>query len=471
MKPVVFAVSVVSVLGVSSLALVARPQYGGVLHVEMPATIRTLDPTAAAADPSDALARARLLPLVFETLVAADADGGLAPGLAVSWDHDARAVRWRFRLRSDVRLHDGSILEASQVAAALRGAAAWKVSADGDTLLVESDREAPDLLWELATVRYAVVVRRGPTEMMGTGPFRVERFQSSHLVLRAHEDYWSGRPFVDTVDIAMGQSPADQLASLELGRADLASITPSDAPRLSQRGLRIAASRPIDLVALVFEEHRALPGGQPLRNAVAAAIDRPSLCTLLLQRWAQPAATMLPDWLSGYASLFSAGHDRAAARALVTALPAAQRSVALRVESPAPVDRVIADRIAVDARDVGLAIKIDPADSLAPRPDVRLVHVKLEATSPDRALAAALTALGPRASRVLPVDATVPAGAPLEDVFRLERALLEPRVIVPIVHLPELYALGAHVEAWNGPIVLPSGAWDFGNVWVRADKP
>src|SRR5204862_24793 len=105
-----------------------------------------------------------------------------------------------------------------------------------------------------------------------------------------------------------------------------------------------------------------------------------------------PAETLLPDWVSGYAALATGGHDRSSARALVAALPATQRSLALRVESPAAVDRAIAERIAVDAREIGLTIKIDPADTLAPRPDLRLIHITLAATSPDPALAAALTA-------------------------------------------------------------------------------
>src|SRR5207248_586392 len=129
----------------------------------------------------------------------------------------------------------------------------------------------------------------------------VDRLEPARLVLRAHEDYWQGRPFVDSVEVALGRSPADQLASLEVGRTDLVSIAPVDTSRVGLRGLRITASRPIELVALVFEEHRSTPASQPLRNAVSAAIDRPSLSAVLLQRWAQPAATLLPDWLSGYA--------------------------------------------------------------------------------------------------------------------------------------------------------------------------
>jgi ABC-type transport system substrate-binding protein len=463
-------VSVSSVLYVFSAVVAARPQYGGVLRVEMPATLRTLDPAASPADASDAAARARLLPLVFETLVAVGSDG-IVPRLAVSWEHDPRSIRWRFRLRTGVRLHDGSMLEAPQAAAALHTEPNWRVTSDGDLVIIESDRPAPDLLWELATARHAVAIHRSAGEAVGSGPFRVDRIEAQRLLLRAHEDYWAGRPFVDSVDIAMGRSPADSIASLEVGRADVAAITAFDAARLMQRGIRIVASRPVDLVALVFEEHRADGAFQRVRAAVATAIDRPSLCAVLLQRWAQPAETLLPDWLSGYATLFARGHDRAAARSLVAALPAAERALSLRVESSAAVDRAIADRIAADGRDVGLTIKVDPADALAPRPDMRLMRIRLEATTPDRALASALDRLGPRTTRLISTDTTLPPGAPLDAVYRLERALLEPHNVVPVVHLPELSATGPQVESWNAPAVLPSAAWDFGSVWIRADKP
>jgi len=207
---------------------VARPQYGGVLRVETTSLIRTLDPAAAPVDAFDALARARVLPLIFETLVTIDDRGGIAPQLAASWEHEARSPRWRFHLRPSIKLHDGSILDAPRVAAALRSIGGLKTSADADTLVVESDRETPDLLWDLASAHMAVVVRRG-SDLLGTGPFRVERFESPRMVLRAHEDYWNGRPFVDTVEIMMGQTPADGTTSVELGKTDVATVAPSDA--------------------------------------------------------------------------------------------------------------------------------------------------------------------------------------------------------------------------------------------------
>jgi hypothetical protein len=113
-------------------------------------------------------------------------------------------------------------------------------------------------------------------------------------------------------------------------------------------------------------------------------------------------------------------------------------------------------------------VTVQAAAGLAPRPDARLVRIRLDATTPDRALTSALTALGPRVTALaggLPVPGS---GAPLESVLATEAAVLEPGVVVPLAHVRELYALGERVELWSGPAVRGSGAWNLANVWVHA---
>src|ERR1700730_17656598 len=135
----------------------ARPRYGGMLRVEIDSTIRSLDPAATASDAGEAAARRRALGLVFETLVAAEADG-LRPVLATAWESDPRGARWQFRLRSGVQLHDGSPLESWQVATALRASEpAWTIATDGDTVVINTGEPIRDLPWVLADLRHAIV--------------------------------------------------------------------------------------------------------------------------------------------------------------------------------------------------------------------------------------------------------------------------------------------------------------------------
>ena len=409
-----------------------------------------------------------MLPLVFETLVAIDPAGGLRPALATSWERDPRGTPWRLRVRPNVRLHDGSVLEPWHVASALRSVQrAWNVALDGDVIVIDPLQARVDLPWELAEPRYAIGVRSSGGEWSGTGPFRIDRLEPRHVTLRAHDTYWNSRPFVDAVEIDMGVPLADQLTNLELRRADIVSVRPTDVRRLSQRGLRAAASRPLDLFTVIFEPHRTQAADDQIRHAIATRIDRSVLCSALLQRQAEPATAVLPAWLSGYA-LPTAG--RRAARIPLAASPQTQRTLTLRIDPSDPLAQAIADRIVVDAREAGIAIIVQAPAGLAPRPDARLVRVRLSATTPDRALAAAMTALGARVTALATPETAPAAGAPIETVYRIERALVERDVIVPVVHVSDLYGLSDRVERWNGPVIQPTGAWDLANVWLRRDK-
>ena len=79
-----------------------------------------------------------------------------------------------------------------------------------------------------------------------------------------------------------------------------------------------------------------------------------------------------------------------------------------------------------------------------------------------------MTTLGSRTTALVTTETAPVPGASIDAVYRIERALLDRDVIVPIVHLPALYGLGERVETWNGPAVSPAGAWNLANVWLRS---
>ena len=456
-----------SVVLVSSLGHGERPRYGDFIRIETQARIGSLDPATPPADSNEASVREGVLPLMFETLVAVDAAGGVRPVLATSWATDINAARWRFTLRIGVRLHDGSLLEASHVASALAtqlpGA---QVTADGGGVVIDTAGR-PDLLWELAEMRRAIVVRTQSGDLLGTGPFQVDRLESARLLLRAHDGYWGSRPFLDGVRIDFDRALASQLTSIETGQTDLVTVRPMDVRRLAQRQLRIGASRPMELFALVFEPHRAIQADRPLRRTLAAAIDRESMVRVLLQGYGEPARALLPAWLSGYPPFVVEDQAPPLSRAAIAGLPAARRSLTLRVTAGDTVAQAVADRVAVDAREAGFSVTVQAPTGLAPRADVRLIRVSLTATSPERALTSLMSALGSRTLASFTPEPAPPPGAPLQVVAGVERALLQPHVIVPVVHVPALYAIGDRLESFDGPVVLPTGGWNLANAWLQ----
>jgi len=192
---------------------------------------------------------------------------------------------------------------------------------------------------------------------------------------------------------------------------------------------------------------------------------------VLLQGRGEPARSLLPTWLAGYAPDFVAAGIARSTRPAVTALPAEQRAVTLRVDPSDAVARAVAERIAVDAREVGFTVTIQAPAGLAPRPDVRLLRVTVDSTSPDRALARLASDLGSRVTAAAPKDGTPTGASQLDNAVRFERALLQDSIVVPVVRVPDLYGVGDAVDVWDGDVVGAAGRWNVANVWLRPTAP
>jgi len=263
-----------SLTGLSTSARAeTRPHYGGRLTVEIHDAITFTDP---AAWPPP------LVGLAYDRLVSVDERGEPHPALATSWQHDADNKRWEFRLRSGVKFHDGSPLNAAAVAACLKG---WSnvTAADEDVVVVQTENPAPDLPARLAGPGNVILRRGADGVTTGSGPFRIAEWQPGrHALLTANEAYWGGRPYLDDIELQMGRPPRDQAIDLELGKADLVELTPDDARRVAEHGVRTWVSAPAELLALVFERGRAAVDDARLRQAVALSIDRDAIHNVLL---------------------------------------------------------------------------------------------------------------------------------------------------------------------------------------------
>ena len=270
-------------------------------------------------------------------------------------------------------------------------------------------------------------------------------------VYAADENAPGGRPFLDSVEIEMARPLRDQSIDLEVGKTDLVELGSSEVRR-QPAGRKVWSSAPVRLVALVFS---ARVEDARIREALALAVDRAAIHNVLLQRQGEVSAALLPQWLSGYAFLFATAVDSARARTLVAGLPAAVRAISLGVEDASA--RPIAERIALNARDAGLAVSVV---SQAAGADVRLVEVRIGSLDPALALAGTAAALGLSE----PPRADTPGA-----LYSAERALLEGFRVIPLFHLPDAYGVNPRVKGRPG--ITPLGEWRFENLWVEGGRP
>jgi ABC-type transport system substrate-binding protein len=265
-------------------------------------------------------------------------------------------------------------------------------------------------------------------------------------VFTADENAPGGRPFLDTVEIQMARSLRDQSVDLELGKADLVELGPNELRR-QVAARRVWSSSPVRLLALVFGPRIA---DTRVREALALTVDRTAIHSVLLQKQGEISGALLPQWLTGYGFLFDTAADVPKARSLITGLPAAARSLSLAADDPA--NNAIAARIQVNARDAGLMVTVV---SPSANPDVRLVETRIAFEDVAHALASVAAAL----------ELNQPAAVHnLEESYAAERALLEGFHVIPLFHLPDVYAAAPRVK--GGPVITPLGEWRFDTLWV-----
>jgi ABC-type transport system substrate-binding protein len=453
-----------SAVSVSVAGAETRPQYGGRLRVAMREAPESLDPCAELGELQvDSLARWNLMRLIFETLITVDDRGRIHSGLAVQWQAEPGNQRWRFRLRPGVKFHDGGALTAETAASALRTAnPSWKVFGERDSVVLEQDRGNAELPAELALPRNSIVKRDSGGKLMGTGPFRIDDWQpGKKLTLRAEEDHWRGRAFVDTIEVEMGRSVHDQLVALELGKADLVEVAPEQEHRVTTEGYGVSSSEPVELVALAFVSDAQTAEERLLRAALAHSMQRGSMRSAVLQGAGEATGSILPNWMSGYgfafpldAELKLAGHER---QQVGTAA-----NWTVRYDANDSVARLLAERVALNARDAGIGLQSRAADMYRPdllRSELRLVRIPLTSADPWIALANVAGTLG----MAMPKE----NGEAVENLYLAEQALLAGRRVIPLFHLPAEWAVSAALKGWKPGA---DGSWRLEEVWVGKDR-
>ena len=443
-----------SLLWAAGSSAATRPHYGGTLHVQMRSAPTSLDPGDS--NLPDWFGSRNLSRLMFDTLVSLDEEGKAEPALAGSWQSESGSQRWQFFLRRGVTFQDGAPVTPDVVAASLRRTnPTWKVFSEGEAVVIERDSAAPDLPAELTLPRNSIV-KRDSAKIAGTGPFGVSQWDpGKKLVLAARDDYWGGRAFPDAIEIEMGKSFREQMIAFDLGKAQVIEVAAEQSHRAMAEGRHVESSAPVELIALLFSHDSQSPEDGRQRQALALSIDRELLNTVVLQGGGEPAGGLLPNWMTGYGFLFPASTDLALARQVRSEIPHTT-AWTLGYDSADPAARVIAERIALNARDAGLGIQITTAIGT----DLRLVRIPLVSLDAQIALSDLDARLGLPQLEI--------GSSSVNGLYIAESELLRPQRVIPLLHLREAYGVSNTVKNWR---TSRDGSWRLPNVWLAAEKP
>jgi serine/threonine protein kinase/ABC-type transport system substrate-binding protein len=326
-----------SELGKSEAAATAtaRKTAGGVIQSAMVGRLVNLDPSLCVT-----VAQADLLPNIYENLTRQAEGARIVPWLASSFHAEEGGRKFRFRLREDVRFHDGRRLTSRDVRysferflqnpdsqgkwilSSIRGAKAlgngearelsgFKILSAYEFVI---DLEQPlSFFPSLLSYPSTAIIPEGAIDLsgasvdqcIGTGPFRVTRFEAGRtLDLEANPDYWrKGYPKSDGLVVNMGISPPEILAGFQSGRFTLVGdLFPSDveALRHSKTPFKYRETPQLCTYYAAFNIHKKPLTDEKLRRSIVQSIDVDAMVRRNVGKLAIPAHGLIPPGLLGY---------------------------------------------------------------------------------------------------------------------------------------------------------------------------
>ena len=282
---------------------------------------------------------------IFDTLVWAGDQLQLEPGLALSW-RPVDNTTWEFKLRPNVKFHDGSLFTAEDVKFSIeripvvsgpnpttvyvKRVKETKII-DPLTIHIVTDGPAPALPNDF--VRLFIVSHKAAAGLtkdnaneafnsgkaaIGTGPFKfISWTPKEQLVLDRFDAYWRGPPAWQRVVRKEIPNDAARVAHLLSGQADVIVRVPaSDVPTL-EKNPKVAVTKveTIYVFTLSFDfrektpQIRAKDGSElpsnPLRDprvreAIDLAIDRTALAEIAMENMGTPASQIITRGIIGY---------------------------------------------------------------------------------------------------------------------------------------------------------------------------
>jgi peptide/nickel transport system substrate-binding protein len=267
---------------------------------------------------------AHMMQHIYDGLTRVDAEGGIQPGLAESWEQ-LTPETVRFYLRQGVKFHNGEELTAVVVKRNIdrmmdpdqpRQAYSFKLTGATavDTYTVDISHAPADPFFvnkisgmgiiasELTAYASSDQLAKTP---IGTGPFKfVEWVEDDRMVLEANDDYWLGAPEVRRLVFRAIPEALTRLSELLTGGVDLMAAVPfefigqveaSDVARILSKEAMTNS-----VVLLRCDQPDSPLANRQVRQAMNYAINVDEIISTLLGGYATRNATVLQASVFGY---------------------------------------------------------------------------------------------------------------------------------------------------------------------------
>jgi peptide/nickel transport system substrate-binding protein len=313
---------------------------GGTLTIVRPTDPVSLDPNLETTAPG-----AWVYFNMLEGLLTLDDKVQVKPALATSYEVMS-PTKVRFKLRPNVKFHDGTPFNAAAVKftydralkgtpparwASLVGSMAGAEIVDDLTVDIVTKEPYGPILRTLAMYCMGIVSPTAVQKMgqdfsrapVGTGPFKfVEWKTNTHVIIERNADYWGDKALVDRVIFKVVPEEGARMIALQTGDADMVLFpSPAQLPALRKDPkFTVHETTGIRVVFVGFHAGLAPLDDVRVRSALLHAVDRKAILDNIMEGSAGPARGVLAPGVFGYKDMQLDKlypFDKARARALL----------------------------------------------------------------------------------------------------------------------------------------------------------
>ncbi|MEQ8499796.1 MAG: ABC transporter substrate-binding protein, partial [Sneathiellaceae bacterium] len=305
LKRTMFAAAAVSLLVATAPAPAsAEPVKGGVLNIAM-----SPEPPMIVSAFNSSTFVGLISTKIYDGLVTYDFDMTPRPLLATSWDVSEDGLTYTFKLRDDVKWHDGKPFTSADVKFTLekvwremhpRGRTTFQhvsevETPDDHTVVVKLNKPTPILMKALSSYESQVLPKHifddgqdiathpALNHPIGTGPFKFKEWQKGdYIIVERNPDYWDQpKPHLDAIVWKIIPDAAARSAALETGEvhyAPFSRVPMADIPRLEALDTIEVESRGYEYLSPIFlmelNTRNDYLKHVKVRQAISHAIDR-----------------------------------------------------------------------------------------------------------------------------------------------------------------------------------------------------
>ncbi len=288
------------------------------------------DPTSLDAPLATDSPSATVVSHISETLFEYTADGRTVPKLVESFRFSSDRKVLTMKLRSGIKFHDGTDLNAQAVkfnlerlvdpalassfAFLLRGRVTSIEAVDNLTVRMTMPTPFAPVLAHLThsstSIQSPAAIRKsGATyrdNPVGTGPFSFERWQKGQAVeLAKNPDYWGTKANVDKMRFLAVPEATTRMALVETGQAQVAvRVPPQDVARLdANANIDVIRTPSVRTIFLYFNQTKAPFNNVLVRRAMNHAINKSDIVNFVLGGFGRASDAPISPGVFGYTNI------------------------------------------------------------------------------------------------------------------------------------------------------------------------